>query len=67
MEQYVYNFDKESEQFKNLLDAQGINYQLKNYTLLGDSFTDILVDVQIRPAVDSLYLEVVSMKSKLTL
>nr|DAI42926.1 MAG TPA: Putative prokaryotic signal transducing protein [Caudoviricetes sp.] len=61
MEQYTYTFDNESEsdQFKNLLDAQGVNYQLKNYTLLGDPFTDILVDAQIKPAVDSLYLEVI--------
>lgn len=60
MKQYTYTFDNESEadQFKNLLDAQGISYQLKNYPLLGDSFTDITVDAQIRPAVDLLYLEV---------
>lgn len=61
MKQYTYTFDNEleSDQFKNLLDVQGVNYQLKNYTLLGNSFTDILVDVQIKPAVDSLYLEAI--------
>lgn len=60
MEQYTYTFDNEleSDQFKNLLDAQGVSYQLKNYTLLGDSFTDVTVDAQIKPAVDTLYLEV---------
>lgn len=60
MEQYTYTFDNESEadQFKNLLDVQGVSYQLKNYTFLGDSFTDITVDAQIKPAVDTLYLEV---------
>lgn len=60
MEQYTYTFDdeSESEQFKNLLDIQGVSYQLNNYTLLGDSFTDISVDAQIKPAVDTLYLEV---------
>lgn len=60
MKQYTYTFDDEleSDQFKNLLDAQGVSYQLRNYTLLGDSFTDIMVDAQIKPAVDALYLEV---------
>lgn len=58
-EQYTYIFDdeSESEQFKNLLDMHGVSYQLRNYTLLGDSFTDISVDAQIKPAVDTLYLE----------
>jgi hypothetical protein len=60
MEQYTYVFDNEleSDQFKNLLDTQGISYQLKNYTLLGDSFTDVTIDAQIKPAVDTLYLKV---------
>lgn len=61
MEQYTYVFDNEleSDQFKNLLDTQGISYQLKNYTLLGDSFTDVTIDAQIKPAVDTLYLKVI--------
>ena len=60
MEQYTYTFDDEleSDQFKNLLDVQGVSYQLNNYTLLGGSFTDITIDAQIKPAVDTLYLEV---------
>ena len=58
MEQYTYTFDDELESFKNLLDAQGVSYQLNNYTLFGGSFTDITIDAQIKPAVDTLYLEV---------
>lgn len=60
MEQYTYTFDDEleSDQFKNLLDVQGVSYQLNNYTLFGGSFTDITIDAQIKPAVDTLYLEV---------
>ena len=60
MKRYTYTFDKESEviQFKNVLDAQGVKYQLNNYTLLGDPFTDITINAQIKPAVDMLYLEV---------
>lgn len=60
MKQYAYTFDNELEldQFKNLLDAQEVSYQLKNYTLFGDSFTDVTIDAQIKPAVDTLYLKV---------
>lgn len=67
MEQYTYTFDNELEldQFKNLLDAQGVSYQLKNYTLLGDSFIDVTIDAQIKPAVDTLYLEVNKYKTRI--
>ena len=36
MEQYTYTFDDEfeSDQFKNLLDVQGVSYQSVSYTHL---------------------------------
>lgn len=41
-----------------MLDAQGVSYQLKNYTLFGDLFTYVTIDEQIKTAVDTFYLEV---------
>lgn len=64
MRQYSYTFDNraEADHLKTMLDARKINYESKSYTLFGDPFTDIIIDIQSKPVVDKLYVQIPNLK-----